>query len=141
MVTYEFPFCFPAKERERAKAVKRGAKWVGTVYSPQSTKKAYEKIRKHIFKEYPDYEKNKVTFLCKCTVLFGITEKNNIADLDNHLKMLDALSKDGSRKENSGFKGIWTDDNLIKEFSTKFVYVDSEDKEFTYILLEEFHDE
>lgn len=131
-ILYEFPFAFPAKERERARVVNGKP----VIYSPASTKKAYKEIREHIMQNYPLYEKQKITTPMNCAMEIGLYPKNDNADLDNHLKMLDALNRDASRKANSGFKGLWKDDKLIKSFDgTRIKYVDSPAKEYTIITL------
>jgi Holliday junction resolvase RusA-like endonuclease len=140
IISYVFPFCIPAKERERARAVKRGKKWVGTVYSPESTKKAYLKIRTYMTHHYPHYINQQINYDVKATVILGITKNNNNADLDNHFKMVfDSLLPDKSRKNSTGFKGIYKDDKYIKEISGKFEFVENVEDEFTKLIFEPFY--
>jgi Holliday junction resolvase RusA-like endonuclease len=134
-IIYHLPFCLEAKERERSTCV--GGK--PRVYSPASTKKHYLKVRTHLMHHYPDYLKNKIDYPVKMTMILGITEKRNIADLDNHLKMSDAFSIDRSRKENTGWKGLWKDDDVVKAISANFVYVDDKKDEFTVIEFEPYN--
>ena len=136
MKTYHFPFCFPAKERERARAIKVGGKWTATVYSPASTKQAYEQIRSYILTHYPTYTDFRTDKPLIATITFGLPKSENKADLDNHLKMLDALNKDTARKNNSGFIGLWHDDSQIKEIHARFFYVRNASECFTTITLE-----
>lgn len=131
-IVYHFPFAFPEKERERSRVLNGRV----VVYSPASTKEAYKKIRSHILTHYPNYEQQRVMKSCNVALAIYITKQNDKADLDNRLKMLDALNRDASRKENSGFKGVWKDDKVIKGFDgTRIYYVETEAEERTILTI------
>lgn len=133
MIQYYFPFALPPKERERAKAIKVGNKWTATVYSPQSTKKFYTKFRTYLEHHYPNYGKDKIDYDMEVFLQIGTTLLNANNDLDNRIKSLDCFNRDNAKKCNSGFKGIWKDDKLIKKITAELVYVENQEDEFTLL--------
>jgi Holliday junction resolvase RusA-like endonuclease len=132
MIKYHFPFAFEYKERERARVLAGRA----VIYSPKSTKDFYKKVRDYMFLTYPYYEKQKIDFACKLTMTVAMQPHKDKGDLDNILKNLDSLLPDRTRKNNSGFKGIYKDDSLIKWVEIKLYYVDDEKDEFTTLVFE-----
>lgn len=86
---------------------------------------------------YPHYEKQIVDYPIKLTMKVFVHPSNDKKmDLDNRLKMLDALLKDRSRKDSTKFKGIWKDDDVIKHVDAQIIHVEDINDEATELILE-----